>query len=223
MGFVDDFFNTLQTYNETVYAITILTYLLGLLTIYLVSRRSNQASKGVSVILSFLWAWSGLIFHVLFFGPTNVEFLGMTMPGVWYFSGFLFILQSLLFITYGWVKSALFFSFDISPCSVVGAIFVIYAMLIYPLIGVLTGYTYPRYPLFGSSPCPVTIFTWGLLLWTNKKIPLRVSIVPFIWGIMGIMPVIVLGVYADIGLILTSIIGFPLILLHNRSIQNRQV
>jgi hypothetical protein len=143
----------------------------------------------------------------------------MTMPGIWYFSGVLFVIQSLLFIGYGVVKNSLSFSLDISLYSIVGAGFVIYSMVIYPLIGFLTGYPYPKYPVFGSSPCPVTIFTLGLLLWTNKKVPLLVAIIPFIWGIMGIMPVLELSVYADIGLILSGILGFLLILLQNRSLE----
>jgi hypothetical protein len=219
MGFVEDFFSTLESYNEKVFPITILTYLLGLVAIYLVSRRSRQSSKFVSSILGFLWLWSGIVLHILFYGPTYVEFLGMTIPGIWYFSGVLFVIQSLLFIVYGIVKNSLSFSLDISLYSIVGAIFVIYSMVIYPLIGFLTGYPYPKYPIFGSSPCPVTIFTLGLLLWTDKKIPLLVAIIPFIWGIMGIMPVLELSVYADIGLILSGIIGFLLILLQNRSIE----
>jgi hypothetical protein len=141
------------------------------------------------------------------------------MTGMWYFSGILFVIQSIILLVYGLVKNVLSFSLDLSPCSIVGAIFVFYAMIIYPLIGALTGYLYPKYPIFGTAPCPVTIFTSGLLLWTNKKVPLVVTLIPFIWGIMGIMPVLVLNVYADIGLILSGVIGFPLILLHNRNIE----
>ena len=218
MGFVEDFFNNLQIYNETVFLITILTYLLGLFAIYLVARKSSQTSRFVSFILSFLWLWSGVVFHILFYGPIDVEFLGMTLPGMWYFSGVLFIIQSLLLIYYGIVRNDLSFSLNISPCSIIGVIFVIYSMVIYPFIGFLTGYAYPKYPIFGSFPCPVTIFTLGLLLCTNKKVPLPVAIIPFIWGIIGVMPVLMLNIYADIGLILSGIIGVPLILLHNRSI-----
>lgn len=219
MGFIEDFFSTLQIYNETVSPITVLTFILGLLTVYLVSKRSNQASRFVAFILSFLWIWSGLVFHILFFGPTEVEFLGITLTGVWYFSGFLFILQSLIFLVYGPIKNTLSFSLDLTPCSIVGSGFVIYSMIIYPLIGGLTGYIYPKYPIFGTAPCPVTIFTTGILLWTNKKVPLLAIIIPFIWGIMGIMPVLLANVYADIGLIVSSIIGFPLIFLHNKNIE----
>jgi hypothetical protein len=218
MGLVEDFFDTLQVYNELLFPITILTYLLGLVAVYLVSRKSSQASRLVSCILGFLWFWSGLVFNMLFYGPSDVEVSGFTVTGMWYFAGILFALQGLLFIICGAIKNAFSFRLDTSSYSVGGAIFVVYAMVLYPLIGLLTGYAYPRYPVFGSAPCPVTIFTLGLLLWTSRKVPLLVAAIPVVWGIMGVVPVLVLGIYADIGLIVSAVIGLPLILLHNRSI-----
>jgi hypothetical protein len=219
MGFAEDFFNMLQTYNETVVPITVLTFLLGIVAIYLVSRKFNQAGKFVSFILGFLWLWSGLAFNILFFGPTDVEYLGMTIAGMWYVSGVLFIIQSLLFGIYGIIKNELSFDLDTSLYSFTGVGFIIYAMVIYPLIGFLTGQMYPRYPIFGSAPCPVTIFTLGILLLTEKKVPLQVAVIPLIWGLMGIMPVLELSLYADVGLLLSGVVGFTLILLRNRSVE----
>lgn len=215
---VEDFFNTLQVYNELLFPIILLTYLLGLVAVYLVSRKSSQASKFISCILGFLWLWSGLVFNMLFYGPSDVEVLGLTVTGMWYFAGGLFALQGLLFIIFGALKNAFSFRLDTSSYSVGGAILVVYAMALYPLIGLLTGYAYPRYPVFGSAPCPVTIFTLGLLLWTDREVPLVVAAIPVIWGIMGVVPVLVLSIYADIGLIVSGVIGLPLILLHNRRV-----
>jgi hypothetical protein len=219
VGFAEDFFTTVQVYNETVVLVTVLTSVLGLVAIYLTSRSSRGASRMVSFILGFLWLWSGIVFHILYYGPIDVELLGMTIPGLWYLSGVLFVAQGLLFIGYGVVRSALAFSVEgLSPCSVAGALFVVYALVLYPVIGVLTGFPYPQYPLFGSFPCPVAIFTWGLLLWTNRRVPLPVAIIPLVWSVMGVLPVLLLGVYADVGLILAGVIGFPLLLLHNRNL-----
>jgi hypothetical protein len=218
MGLVEDFFDTLQVYNELLLPITILTYLLGLVAVYLASRKSSQSSRFTSCILGFLWLWSGLVFNMLFYGPSDVEVLGLTVTGMWYLAGVLFVLQGLLFVMLGAIKNAFSFRLDTSSYSVGGAILVVYAMVLYPLIGLLTGYAYPRYPVFGSAPCPVTIFTLGLLLWTNREISTLVAAIPVVWGIMGIVPVLVLGIYADIGLIVSGVIGLPLILLHNRSV-----
>ncbi|WP_339379209.1 DUF6064 family protein [aff. Roholtiella sp. LEGE 12411] len=47
---------------------------------------------------------------------------------------------------------------------------------IYPLIGYSLERTFPSLPTFGI-PCPTTIFTFGLLFWTNKKFPSSLLIV----------------------------------------------
>ncbi|NIO37296.1 hypothetical protein GTO27_06275 [Candidatus Bathyarchaeota archaeon] len=217
MGFVEDFFVTMQTYNETILPITLIAYLLGIFAIYLCANRSRRSSKVVSLILAFLWFWSGIVFHIVFYGPVNVEILGQTMSGVWYGSGVLFLVQGLLFLVLGVGKSSLSFGLTEDAYSITGAIVVTYALMLYPLIGLLTGFNYPRYPLFGA-PCPVNIFSVGVLLWADRKVPSYAAIIPLIWSVMGLMPVLVLSVWADIGLILSGIIGVPLILFHNRKL-----
>jgi hypothetical protein len=44
-------------------------------------------------------------------------------------------------------------------------------MVVYPLLGIRFGHSYPRAPLFGVAPCPTTIFTFGLLLWATRSVP----------------------------------------------------
>lgn len=218
MVFVEDFFNTLQLYNETVLPITVLTYLLGIIIVYLSFKGSKQSSRIISFLLGFLWIWSAIVFFFIFFGPIDVEFLGLTVPGVWYLGGVLYLIQGILFLFCGLVNASLSFGFTWNNYSVLGILMMLYAMAIYPVIGFLTGFNYPRYPVFGA-PCPLNIFTIGLLLAANKKVPLFTAIIPLIWAIMGIIPVLVLDVYADIGLILSGIIGLPLIIFHNRKLE----
>ena len=215
MGFVEDFYSTLSAYNEAVLPITIITYLLGIIAIYLTLRRSDNSSRMISAILSFLWIWSGVVFFVIFFGPMEAEFLGQTMSGIWYLGGVLFIVQGILFLIFGVVRDSLSFRMTGDGNSIFGVILITYAMIIYPIIGFLTGFSHPRYPVFGTGPCPLTIFTLGFLQWTDRKMPTIIAIIPFIWSLMGIMPILELNVWADIGEMLSGIIGFPLILYNN--------
>ena len=215
MSFVDDFYSTLQSYNETFWYMIIITFLLGFVVVYLAARKSKSSSKVISAILSFLWIWSGIVFFIIYYGPMDAEFLGLVMPGVWYLGGILFLLQGFLFLIFGVVKSSLSFRLGGDWFSVVGALMVVYAMVIYPIIGFLTGYVYPRYPVFGIAPCPLTIFSLGLFQWSDRKMPIAIAAIPFIWALMGIMPVLALNVWADIGELLSAIIGFPLVLYHN--------
>jgi len=106
-------------------------------------------------------------------------------------------------------------SFLLDNAHVFGVILITYAMIIYPIIGFLTGFSYPRYRVFGTCPCPLTIFTLDFLQWTDRKMPIAIAAIPFIWSLMGVMPILELDVWADIGEMLSGIIGLPLILHHD--------
>jgi uncharacterized protein DUF6064 len=45
-----------------------------------------------------------------------------------------------------------------------------------------TGHRYPEMPMFGVTPCPVTIFTFGLLLLTVRPVPRSLFVIPFVWS-----------------------------------------
>jgi hypothetical protein len=193
-------------------------YVLGLAAVYLAARKTRHPDRMVSAILGVLWIWTGAVFCIVFYGPTEAEFLGVTMPGIWYVSGLLFVVQGFLFFASGVLKSSLSFAVGGDGFSIVGGIMVLYALAIYPIIGFLTGRGYPQYRIFGVAPCPVTIFTFGLLLWTDTKVPRLTAIIPLIWALMGVMAVVGLQIWADVGLLLSGLVGFPLVLLHNAKV-----
>jgi hypothetical protein len=89
-------------------------------------------------------------------------------------------------------------------------------MIIYPLLGISLGHTYPRSPMFGVTPCPATIFTFGMLLWTTKPVPVYLLIIPLLWSIIGMSAAVSLRVYEDFGLVVAGVLGTILILLKNR-------
>ncbi|MHA1236096.1 MAG: DUF6064 family protein [Candidatus Hodarchaeales archaeon] len=72
-----------------------------------------------------------------------------------------------------------------------GLVFIVYAMLFYPVIGFLTGHPYPDYPIFGIAPCPVAIFTFGMFLFTNKKFNKILLVFPMIYTFSGIVHILV--------------------------------
>jgi Family of unknown function (DUF6064) len=53
----------------------------------------------------------------------------------------------------------------------VGLAFLLYATFVYPVIGILTGHGYDELRTFGATPCPVTNFTFGVLLMAAKPLP----------------------------------------------------
>lgn len=53
----------------------------------------------------------------------------------------------------------------------------------YPLIGTQLGHIYPTAPTFGVTPCPMTIFTFGLIL--LLRTPVKWWTIAFLWSLIG--------------------------------------
>lgn len=204
----EEFFALLETYNVVYWPVHVVTFLLGVTAVVLALKKATGFDRIISGILASLWLWSGVIFLIVFFGPSTPMIFGITVPGFWYAAGALFIIQSIVFLYFGVIRRSIAYGSDGNPYATVGLVAIAYAMIVYPIIGYITGHPIPGYPLFGSAPCPVTIFTVGMLLLTNRRMPRLVPIIPLIWGLMGILAVVVFSVWADVGLFAAGILGF---------------
>lgn len=92
-----------------------------------------------------------------------------------------------------------------------------YALVIYPALGYLLDHGYPAAPTFGV-PCPTTIFTFGILLCTDSRIPLYLLPIPLAWSLIGFWAAISLGITEDFGLLAAGLIGSLLIVLRNNRV-----
>ena len=88
-------------------------------------------------------------------------------------------------------------------------------MIGYPVLGYFLGHTYPSSFPFGLVPCPVNIFTIGVLMLTSNSFPKYLLVIPFLWTLAGIPPISV-GIYEDIGMLTAGITGTYLILMKDR-------
>ena len=109
----------------------------------------------ISAILALMWLWTGLVYHALFFATIN---------GTAYVFAAAFTVEAALIAYAGVLRGRLTFARPSSIGSWVGLSLIAYAGVLYPLIGLLAGNMYPATPMFGITPCPVTIFSFGLLL-----------------------------------------------------------
>ena len=203
---IDQFFEIIREYNTSIFPMQIILNLLALVSIILAIIKSNYTNKFISITLGFSWLWMGIVYHFIFFTKIN--------PAAFVFAIF-FVLQGIIFIYYGAVKNRISFGFRKDWIGMVGLLFIIYALLIYPVLGILLGHTYPDNPTFGL-PCPTTIFTFGILLWTMKKVPIYFVIIPFLWSIIGLSAAINIRVYEDFGLIVAGITATILLLIKNK-------
>jgi hypothetical protein len=55
-----------------------------------------------------------------------------------------------------------------------------------------------------------------MLLWSNRKVPLFIIIIPFLWSLVGLSAALSLGMKEDFGLVIAGMSGFLLIVFRNR-------
>ncbi len=122
-----------------------------------------------------------------------------------YIFGALFILQGELFMWKGVIQNQLSFQFLKTKKGIAGAVLLLFALLIYPLIGYSLGRVYPASPTFGL-PCPTTIFSFGILLFIKGRCPVIILVIPFLWSIIGFTAAISLGITEDSSLLISAIV-----------------
>ena len=194
---LQEFLSLLERYNLDIWPLQIIAYLLGLLVVLLLFWKSKASNKLILIILSFFWLWTGIVFCTIYWASIN-EFS--------YSYSILFIIQGILFL-YAVIGSKIAMHFSTKFKSVLGLVFIIYAIAGYQVLGYFMGHEYPKFFAFGMVPCPTTIFTIGLFLLAKNRIPTYLIIIPLLVAVSGIIAVYN-NIYEDIGLILAGIAGF---------------
>jgi len=197
-----------ERYNLAIWPMQVLAYALGLVALFFAIKSSRYSSRIIAAILAFLWLWTGIVFFPFYFAPVYTPAYGF---------GVLFIIQGLLFLATV-LKPRLSFGFKGDVYSIVGLLFIAYALIGYPVVGYFLGHIYPQTPPFGVTPCPATVFTFGLFLLTDKKVPKLFLIIPLLWALGGVLPVSV-GILEDIGLIISGVLGTAMILYRDKKRQ----
>ena len=205
---IDQFLGVFERYNQAIWPIQIVAYLLGLAALTLSVTKVRYAAQIISAILACFWVWIGIVYHLIYFSTINNAALGF---------GVLFIIQGILWVVFGIIRPKLSFQLDTNPYALTGIVLIVYAMLVYPLIGMLLGHGYPRSPSFGVAPCPTTIFTFGLLLLTTARVPKTLLVIPFLWSLLGFSAALSLGIREDFGLILAGVLTVGLLLWRDRT------
>jgi len=202
----EQFLDVFQRYNESVWPMQIVLVLLAIVAVILALRFRPLSSKLISATLTFFWLWMGILYHVLDFAIIN--------PAAYAF-GMLCILQGAIFLYAGWARQSLSFRYRSDVYGLTGLLLILYALLVYPVLGYFLGHVYPKSPTFGL-PCPTTIFTFGILLWTEKKVPLYVLIIPFVWSLIGFSAALTLGIREDTGLLVAGVVSSTMIIIRNK-------
>ena len=192
----EQFLQVFEEYNHAVFPIQAGLILLAALAVVLAYKRTSFSDPVVTGILAFFWIWSGVVYHLFFFTAIN--------PAAYLFSGS-FILEGCFLAYRGILKRELEFRFERSIHGFLGAGLIVYSLLIYPLTSMFSGHLYPKAPTFGA-PCPVTFFTFGILMWTSRP-PLHLLVIPGLWAFVAVLAAVNFGMKEDLALAVAATIG----------------
>lgn len=188
------FLDVFARYNRAVWPAQAVFVAMAVTVLFLAPRPT--AGRGVMAVLAFFWGWMGLVYHALFFARIN--------PAAYLF-GLLFVLQGVLLAVVALRRAPSFRPRAAAP-GIAGAVLVIYALAGYPLVGWLAGQRYPAVPTFGL-PCPTTLFTFGVLLWADRRVPAWLLAIPAAWAVLGTVAAASFGMTEDYALLPAAIAG----------------
>ena len=193
---VEEFLGLFETYNLSIWPAQLVFNILAVSSFVLLVRESRHSSRIIFSFLAFLWFWMGLVYHILFFSSIN------PVANVF---GIAFIIQGFLFAYFGVIKGVLLLKFRMDLSGFVGLFLLVYALVIYPILGFQFGHSYPKGPTFGV-PCPTTIFSFGILLFSVDRVSWYLWIIPFLWSLIGFSAAFDLSIKEDFGLVVAGVL-----------------
>jgi hypothetical protein len=191
-------------YNERIWPMQLLGYVAGLLILVPLFRPGKVANQVVTGVLALQWLWVGFVFWV----PAASQMVMLYLPAA------LFAVEGALFLnalargylTYGPVDRA---------DTILGLVFVAYALFGYSLVGLCVGHMYPHAVLSPLFPCPTIVLTFGLLLFA-QRVPRYLLVIPTLWALSGFLW-LYLGMYEDAGLVIAGVVSLVLIVARHRA------
>ena len=183
---IEEFLRVFEDYNTSVFPVQLLFIAAGFAAIILVHKKGKSANRFITGFLALVWIWIGVVYHLYFFSSINKAA---------YAFGVLFIIQGLLFMIEVFRKR-LDYSLENTPWQYIGYFFILFGLLIYPVISYFLQGSFMKTISLGL-PCPTTILSFGFLMLTGSKFPKYLLIIPSIWAIIGTGAAINFGVYQD--------------------------
>jgi hypothetical protein len=173
----EQFLEVFARYNLAVWPAQFFAYLLAAVMLGAIFLGASRwRDRLIAGGLALMWTWTGIAYHWLQFTSIN--------DAAWAF-GALFVLQGLLF-AHAAAAGKLQFGTGVPGIRrTLGWALAGYATILYPAAGVAFGPGYPEMPMFGITPCPVTLFTFGILLLGTGSVSRWLLVIPVAWSLVG--------------------------------------
>ena len=194
-------------YNPDVWPLPIVAYVLGAGVLALiVFRPSRKVDRVASGFLALMWLWLGVVFQGIYVRDVNPE-LSVAYAAI-------FIVEAVLIARAG-MRGRLEFRPAANIATIIGGLAIVYALVVYPLVGIALGHGYPEAALFGAAPCPTTIVTLGLILFVRPPFPRHLLAIPLVWAVLAPMAAVPQGVVEDSVLFAVGIAATAIVLIRD--------
>jgi hypothetical protein len=197
----EQFFAVFAGYNEAVWPVQWLAFAAGVAIVVLLVRPTRSSSRIIGAALAAMWAFTGIAYHALHFSTINKAAFGFAA---------LFVLQAVLLFIVATVRGQVAFRPSATLAGGLGAALVVYALVGYALVGAWFGQRYPAIPMFGITPCPLTLFTFGLLFMA-APLPRGLLVIPVVWSLIGASGGFLLDVPEDWPLLFSGVAAVVLV------------
>jgi hypothetical protein len=198
-----EFFSVFERYNVAIFPLQFVAYAAAAAALACIARRRPASDAIAPAVLAALWTFTGAGYFLSFFRGVSP----IAVP-----AGALFLAQAALFVVAA-ARGQLRFG---GRRSWTGWALVAYATVLYPAIGAALGHAYPLSPSFGVTPCPTTIFTYGVLLLATGPVPSWLLAIPFAWSAVATSAAVSLGVMEDLALPAAAVVGSVALLARRR-------
>jgi hypothetical protein len=170
------YYRLFELYNAEWWPLHILALALGAAVLLLWRRGGDRAGHAIAAILALCWLWVASAFHWQRYASIN-----------WAASYFAlaFALEGVLLLWLGTVRDRL----TMAPPSLMrqraGLGLVLFALLLFPLIGPLLGRSWTQAEVFAMAPDPTALATLGILLSVGTRPVWVLFPIPVVWCLIS--------------------------------------
>ena len=204
---LNQFLATFGRANAAVWPMQIIWYLAAVAMVGLAFQRAGRSSQLICALAAAYSAWVAIAYFAW-------QMPGMNLSWLW---AAVFTLQAVLLLMAGTVRSDLVIRPRKDVTSALGAVFIGYALIGYPVLGLLGGHPLHNLPVLGLSPCATVVFFSGLLLWARPPVPKYLLPLPLAWALVAAPPDLAMGVTADYGMLIAAVLTVGLIIWRDRT------
>lgn len=170
------YYRLFELYNRDLWPLQMLALVLGVVVLALWRRGGDRAGRAIAMILAMCWLWVAWGFHWQRYASINLA--------AGYFA-LAFVVQALLLLWLGALRGRLTPTAATRLQQRAGLGLLLFALLVFPLIGPLLGRSWTQAEVFGMAPDPTALATLGVLLFAGVRPVWGLFPIPVAWCLLS--------------------------------------